>query len=66
MVTFKTPSENWGMIPPWRAHQKAPAKGQIGIFNRSHYEDVLITRVHGLISDKVVKQRFNQIKESIK
>ncbi len=47
----------------WRAHQKAPAKGQIGIFNRSHYEDVLITRVHGLISDKVVKQRFNQIKE---
>ena len=44
-------------------HQKAPTKGQIGIFNRSHYEDVLITRVHGLIPDKVVRQRFNQIVE---
>ena len=35
----------------------------LGVFNRSHYEDVLITRVHGWVSDKVVKQRFNQIKE---
>jgi PPK2 family polyphosphate:nucleotide phosphotransferase len=64
VVTFKTPSaEELGHDFLWRVHQKAPAKGQIGIFNRSHYEDVLITRVHGLISDKVVKQRFNQIKE---
>jgi PPK2 family polyphosphate:nucleotide phosphotransferase len=64
VVTFKTPSpEELGHDFLWRVHQKAPAKGQIGIFNRSHYEDVLITRVHGLISDKVVTQRFNQIKE---
>jgi PPK2 family polyphosphate:nucleotide phosphotransferase len=64
VVTFKTPSaEELGHDFLWRVHQKAPAKGQIGIFNRSHYEDVLITRVHGLISDKVVAQRFNQIKE---
>ncbi|MGZ0018340.1 polyphosphate kinase 2 family protein [Nitrosomonas sp. wSCUT-2] len=64
VVTFKTPSaEELGHDFLWRVHQKAPAKGQIGIFNRSHYEDVLITRVHGLISDKVVKQRFNQINE---
>lgn len=64
VVTFKTPSvEELGHDFLWRVHQKAPAKGQIGIFNRSHYEDVLITRVHGLISDKVVKQRFDQIKE---
>ena len=64
VVTFKTPSaEELAHDFLWRVHQKAPAKGQIGIFNRSHYEDVLITRVHGLISDKVVKQRFNQIKE---
>lgn len=63
VVTFKTPStEELGHDFLWRVHQKAPAKGQIGIFNRSHYEDVLITRVHGLISDKVVKQRFEQIR----
>jgi PPK2 family polyphosphate:nucleotide phosphotransferase len=64
VVTFKTPSpEELGHDFLWRVHQKAPSKGQIGIFNRSHYEDVLITRVHGLISDKVVKRRFNQINE---
>jgi hypothetical protein len=39
-------------------HQKVPAKGQIGIFNRSHYEDVLITRVHGWISDKEAERRL--------
>lgn len=64
VVTFKTPSaEELEHDFLWRVHQKAPAKGQIGIFNRSHYEDVLITRVHGLIPDKLVQQRFNQIKE---
>lgn len=64
VVSFKAPSsEELSHDFLWRVHQKAPSKGQIGIFNRSHYEDVLITRVHGLISDKVVKQRFNQIKE---
>lgn len=64
VVSFKPPSsEELGHDFLWRVHQKAPSKGQIGIFNRSHYEDVLITRVHGLISDKVVKQRFNQINE---
>jgi PPK2 family polyphosphate:nucleotide phosphotransferase len=64
VVSFKAPSsEELGHDFLWRAHQKVPSKGQIGIFNRSHYEDVLITRVHGWVSDKVVKQRFNQIKE---
>ena len=63
-VSFKAPSsEELGHDFLWRVHQKALSKGQIGIFNRSHYEDVLITRVHGLVSDKIVKQRFNQIKE---
>jgi len=47
----------------WRVHREVPPKGHIGIFNRSHYEDVLITQVHGLISDKQVQQRFDQIKE---
>ncbi len=64
VVTFKTPSaEELTHDFLWRVHQKAPAKGQIGIFNRSHYEDVLITHVHDLIPDKMIKQRFNQIKE---
>jgi PPK2 family polyphosphate:nucleotide phosphotransferase len=64
VVSFKAPSpEELSHDFLWRVHQKAPSKGQIGIFNRSHYEDVLITRVHGLVSDKIVKQRFNQIKE---
>ena len=64
VVSFKVPSsEELGHDFLWRVHQKAPSKGQIGIFNRSHYEDVLITRVHGWVSDKVVTQRFDQIKE---
>ena len=45
----------------WRVHHEVPPKGHIGIFNRSHYEDVLITRVHGLVSDEVAEQRFAQI-----
>ncbi len=64
VVSFKAPSsEELSHDFLWRVHQKAPAKGQIGIFNRSHYEDVLITRVHGWVSDKIVRQRFDQIKE---
>jgi len=46
----------------WRIHQQTPAKGMITIFNRSHYEDVLVTRVHKLVSDDVVKKRFTHIK----
>jgi len=64
VVSFKAPSsEELDHDFLWRVHQKAPSHGQIGIFNRSHYEDVLITRVHRWVSDKVVKQRFNQITE---
>ena len=47
----------------WRVHHEAPPRGYIGIFNRSHYEDVLVTRVHGLVSERVAKQRFKQINE---
>ena len=36
----------------WRVHQHAPAKGMIQVFNRSHYEDILVTRVHNIIDDK--------------
>jgi PPK2 family polyphosphate:nucleotide phosphotransferase len=45
----------------WRVHGAVPRAGEIGIFNRSHYEDVLITRVHGLISEDVWKERYDLI-----
>jgi len=47
----------------WRIHAEVPPKGYIGLFNRSHYEDVLITRVHGMVSEKVVTQRFRHIND---
>lgn len=45
----------------WRAHQQVPALGEMVLFNRSHYEDVLITRVHGLISRPVWERRYGEI-----
>lgn len=45
----------------WRVHNAVPHLGTIGIFNRSHYEDVLVTRVHGMITDEVAFQRMQQI-----
>jgi PPK2 family polyphosphate:nucleotide phosphotransferase len=47
----------------WRIHRRTPAKGMIGVFNRSHYEDVLIVRVHDLVPPKVWKQRYRQIND---
>ncbi len=45
----------------WRVHKQVPAKGMIQIFDRSHYEDVLITRVEGWIDDETAKERFHLI-----
>jgi PPK2 family polyphosphate:nucleotide phosphotransferase len=45
----------------WRVHMAAPKKGMIGVFNRSHYEDVLVVKVRGLASADVVEQRYDQI-----
>jgi len=45
----------------WRVHQHTPARGYIGIFNRSHYEDVLVTRVHDMIDTKTAERRFKEI-----
>ncbi len=45
----------------WRIHKAAPRKGMIGIFNRSHYEDVLVARVHKLVPEPVWQARFEQI-----
>ncbi|BBN93345.1 polyphosphate kinase 2 family protein [Deinococcus grandis] len=45
----------------WRVHAQAPRAGQVGVFNRSHYEDVLVTRVDGLIDNKTAKARLKHI-----
>jgi PPK2 family polyphosphate:nucleotide phosphotransferase len=47
----------------WRVHKEVPRHGFIGIFNRSHYEDVLVVRVHGLVARKIWKSRYEQINE---
>jgi PPK2 family polyphosphate:nucleotide phosphotransferase len=45
----------------WRVHQQVPVKGEVAIFNRSHYEDVLVTRVLGDIDSRECKRRYAQI-----
>ena len=45
----------------WRIHDAAPRKGMIGIFNRSHYESVLVERVHELVPEKTWKDRYDHI-----
>jgi len=47
----------------WRVHQAVPPKGTIGIFNRSHYEDVLVVRVHEFVPRKVWSKRYEQINQ---
>lgn len=47
----------------WRVHQVVPAKGMVQIFNRSHYEDVLIQRVHRWIDEETVYKRFQHIND---
>jgi len=47
----------------WRVHAACPRRGTIGIFNRSHYEDVLIGRVKKLAPDKIIEQRYDQIND---
>ena len=47
----------------WRVHAAAPADGMIAVFNRSHYEDVLVVRVHDLVPSEVWKRRYRHINE---
>lgn len=64
VVSFKKPTElEMKHDFLWRVHQQVPEKGIVHIFNRSHYEDVLIQRVHNWIDEKTVKQRFNHIND---
>ena len=62
--SFKVPStEELAHDYLWRIHKRTPAKGEIGIFNRSHYEDVLVVRVHEIVPKKVWRSRYDQIVE---
>ena len=64
VANFKTPThEELDHDYLWRAHKAVPGKGEMVIFNRSHYEDVLIVRVHELVPPKVWGGRFDQINE---
>lgn len=62
--SFKVPTEEeLGHDFLWRIHGHTPAKGMIQVFNRSHYEDVLVTRVKGWCDDETAKKRFRAIND---
>jgi len=62
VTSFKKPSEEEARHDfLWRIHKAVPAAGEIGIFNRSHYEDVLVARVHRLVPREVWESRYEQI-----
>jgi PPK2 family polyphosphate:nucleotide phosphotransferase len=62
--SFKTPTEEEAKHDfLWRIHQYTPGKGIFQVFNRSQYEDVLITRVHGWCDDATAKSRFKAIND---
>lgn len=62
VISFKKPTEeelDYDFL--WRVHKNVPPKGMIHVFNRSHYEDVLIVRVHKWVDEKTIKKRFDFI-----
>jgi PPK2 family polyphosphate:nucleotide phosphotransferase len=62
VTAFKRPSEDeLARDFLWRAHIAAPRRGTIGIFNRSHYEDVLVVRVKQFVPLEVIEKRYDQI-----
>ncbi len=62
VASFKVPSKLEASHDfLWRCHHAAPARGQVGIFNRSHYEDVLVVRVHNLVPEAIWSRRFDHI-----
>ncbi|RBP08559.1 PPK2 family polyphosphate:nucleotide phosphotransferase [Roseiarcus fermentans] len=64
VVGFKQPTaEELAHDFLWRIHPHAPGKGYISIFNRSHYEDVLVTRVHKLIDKATWTERYKRIRD---
>jgi PPK2 family polyphosphate:nucleotide phosphotransferase len=64
VVSFKVPSAvEMDHDYLWRVHASVPGKGQMTIFNRSHYEDVLVVRIHKLVPKEVWQKRYDQIRE---
>lgn len=64
VASFKVPTgEEAAHDFLWRIHKNVPEKGMIQIFNRSHYEDVLVTRVHGFCDDKTARKRMKAIND---
>lgn len=62
VASFKVPtSEELSHDYLWRIHKQTPGKGEWVIFNRSHYEDVLVVRVHNLVPEEVWSRRYDQI-----
>jgi PPK2 family polyphosphate:nucleotide phosphotransferase len=62
VTSFKAPSaEELAHDYLWRIHAAVPAMGLMGVFNRSHYEDVLVVRVHNLVPEAVWQPRYEQI-----
>ncbi len=64
VTSFKGPSaEELRHDYLWRIHKAAPARGEIAVFNRSHYEDVLVVRVNDLVPEDVWSRRYEQIND---
>jgi len=64
VYSFKVPTEEeLAHDFLWRVHRAIPRRGLIGIFNRSHYEDVLVVRVHGLVPEPVWRARYRMIND---
>jgi len=64
VVSFKQPtSKELARDYLWRVHKEVPGKGEITIFNRSHYEDVLVVRVHNIAPPEVWSKRFEHINQ---
>ena len=64
VVAFKVPTEEETAHDfLWRVHRAVPRRGHITIFNRSHYEDVLVPRVHRTAKPKVIRQRYDAIND---
>ncbi len=62
VISFKQPSTLESKHDfLWRIHKEVPEKGMIYVFNRSHYEDVIVQRVHKWVNEKTIKQRFDHI-----
>jgi PPK2 family polyphosphate:nucleotide phosphotransferase len=64
VISFKKPTqEELDHDFLWRIHQNVPGCGEVTVFNRSHYEDVLVVRVHNLVPEEVWRKRYDQIND---